>query len=235
MKIKIVGHSSVLIETGGQTIITDPYFSKTGNFAFKRTRPPYGERSEYTNSDLILVSHSHFDHMDIRFFNMLSEKSRVVLPYIMKHMKYILGIKNALGLKTYEKTTINGINITAVTAIHPAICCGYIIEAEGKCIYFSGDTFCGSFMNKLSQNYKIDIALMPVTTYRIPMTMSEKSAVKAVKALNPKIIIPIHLGIEPRLPLMRTGDSVKGFTARLRSAGINSEVITLLEGDEFTI
>jgi L-ascorbate metabolism protein UlaG (beta-lactamase superfamily) len=235
MKIKLIGHSSVLMEIGEQTIITDPYFSKTGNIAFKRTRPPYGERSQYVDSDLVLVSHNHFDHMDIKFFNMLTQKSKVVLPNVMKYMKSILGIKNAIGLRTYEKSTINGITITAVPAIHPAICCGYIIEAEGKCIYFSGDTYYGSFMKGLSEKYTIDIALIPVTTYRIPMTMSERSAIKAVKALNPKTIIPIHLGIEPRLPLMKTKDSVEEFTVRLRSAGITSEVIALLEGDEFLI
>jgi L-ascorbate metabolism protein UlaG (beta-lactamase superfamily) len=153
----------------------------------------------------------------------------------MKYMKSILGIRNAIGLKVYEKTTINDISITAVPAIHPALCCGYIIEAEGKCIYFSGDTFYGGFMEELSQKYTIDIALIPVTTYRIPMTMGENSAVKAIKALNPKTIIPIHLGIEPRLPFMRTMDSVEGFTARLKSAGITSEVVTLKEGNEFSI
>lgn len=235
MNIKIIGHSSVLIEIGEQTIITDPYFSKKGNIVFKRTRPPYGERSQYTYSDLILVSHNHFDHMDIKFFNMLTQKSKVIMPNVMKYLKPILGIKNAIGLKTYEKSSINGITVTAVPAKHPAICCGYIIEAEGKCIYFSGDTYYSSFMKELSQKYPIDIALIPVTTFRTPMTMGEKSAVKAAEALNPKIIIPIHLGIEPRLPLMRTRDSVDGFTARLRIAGITSKVVPLMEGEEFSI
>lgn len=235
MKIKLIGHSSVLIETGGKTIVTDPYFSKTGNIAFKRARPSYGERAEYANSDLILISHNHFDHMDLKFFNMLTNKSNVIMPNKMKFMKGILGIKNATDLRNYESTNINGITVTAVPAIHPALCCGYIIEAEGKCIYFSGDTFNGSFMKVLAQKYSIDIALIPVTTFRVPMTMGEGSAAKAAKALKPKTIIPIHLGIEPRLPLMRTKDSVEGFTSRLRSTGINSEVVPLLEGDEFSI
>lgn len=235
MKIKLLGHSSVLMEIGEQTIITDPYFNKIGNIPFKRTKPPYGERSQYTYSDLTLVSHNHFDHIDVKFFNMLTEKNKVVLPKTMKYMKGILGIKNAIGLSIYENTIINGISVTAVPAIHPALSCGYVIEAEGKSIYFSGDTFYGGFMKKLSQKYTIDIALIPVTTYRIPMTMSERSAVKAVTALNPKTIIPIHLGIEPRLPFLRTSDSVEGFSSRLRNAGITSEVITLLEGEEFSI
>jgi L-ascorbate metabolism protein UlaG (beta-lactamase superfamily) len=168
MNIKMIGHSTVLIEIGGHSIITDPYFGKIGNVAFKRPVAPFVERSDYAALDLVLVSHIHFDHMDGKFFRMLSKESKVVLPRAMGFVKGLLGIKNAIGLRNYEKTTIKGINITSVPAIHSTVTCGYIIEAEGKCIYFSGDTYHGGFMKELSKKYNIDIALMPVATFQFP-------------------------------------------------------------------
>jgi L-ascorbate metabolism protein UlaG (beta-lactamase superfamily) len=74
---------------------------------------------------------------------------------------------------------------------------------------------------------------MPVTTFRIPMTMGEAAAVKAVRALNPKTVIPIHLGITPRSPLLRTKHSPEGFTRRLRAAGLNVEVKVLHDGESW--
>jgi L-ascorbate metabolism protein UlaG (beta-lactamase superfamily) len=66
------------------------------------------------------------------------------------------------------------------------------------------------------------------------MTMGESGAVEAVKDLNPKTVIPIHLGLVPRSPLMRTKDSVEGFTTRLKSAGLSSEVIDLPAGESYS-
>lgn len=235
MKIKIIGHSTVLIEAEGKKIITDPYFGKRGNPMFRRKHPAYGDRMDYVDSDMALVSHIHFDHIDRKFFRMLDEKSIVFLPYSMKPFKGLIGVKNAKGLKNYKPSEVKGIKITAVPAIHSAVTCGFIIEAEEKCIYFSGDTYHGSFMKELSKKYSIDIALMPVTTFGIPMTMGEAGAVNAVRDLNPKRVLPIHLGIEPRSPIMRTSESVESFMKRLGAVGLTAEVVNLMDGEEISI
>ena len=76
---------------------------------------------------------------------------------------------------------------------------GFVIEAEGKQIYFAGDTYFGGFMKEIAARFRLDLALMPVTTFRIPMTMGEKGAARAVEVLGPRTVIPIHLGIQPAL------------------------------------
>jgi L-ascorbate metabolism protein UlaG (beta-lactamase superfamily) len=106
-------------------------------------------------------------------------------------------------------------------------------EVEDKRIYFAGDTYYRAFMKEIGKKFALDVALLPVTTYRIPMTMGEKSAVRAVDALSPKTVIPIHLGITPRNPLLRSGESPEGFMKRLRDAGSKTEVRILREGESW--
>ncbi len=63
-------------------------------------------------------------------------------------------------------------------------------------------------MQTLGQRYKLDAALLPVTTFRIPMTLNENSAVRAAQALQPRCIVPIHEALQPRTPFIRTGQTV---------------------------
>ena len=64
MKITMVGHSTVLIEMGGQRVLTDPYFGLRGNPAFSRVAPPANSREESREVEGVLISHSHWDHVD---------------------------------------------------------------------------------------------------------------------------------------------------------------------------
>jgi L-ascorbate metabolism protein UlaG (beta-lactamase superfamily) len=120
-----------------------------------------------------------------------------------------------------------------VPASHVTITRGFVIEAVDKKIYFAGDTYYRGFMKEIGKRFMLDLALLPVTTFRIPMTMGEKRAVRAVQALSPKTVIPIHSGIIPRSPLLRTNQSAEGFTKRLRDAGLSTEVRILHEGESW--
>jgi L-ascorbate metabolism protein UlaG (beta-lactamase superfamily) len=86
-------------------------------------------------------------------------------------------------------------------------------------------------MKEIGTKFTIDAALLPVTTFRIPMTMGERGAVRAVRALSPKAVIPIHLGLAPRSPLLRTSESPEGFRKRIQDAGLKAEVTVLREGE----
>jgi L-ascorbate metabolism protein UlaG (beta-lactamase superfamily) len=85
-------------------------------------------------------------------------------------------------------------------------------------------------MAEIGRRFPIDVALMPVTTYRIPMTMGEKGAALAARDLGCAVVIPIHLGVQPRSPLMRTRQTPAGFERRLREADLETEVVMLANG-----
>ena len=118
--------------------------------------------------------------------------------------------------------------------MHFAITHGFIITSEGKQVYFAGDTFYAPFMAEVGRRFKLDVALIPVTTFRIPMTMGEKQAVRAVQELKPRLVIPIHLGVQPRSPLLRTNHTPEGFIRRLREAGLETDVALLQIGESET-
>jgi L-ascorbate metabolism protein UlaG (beta-lactamase superfamily) len=88
-------------------------------------------------------------------------------------------------------------------------------------------------MAEIGKRWRLDAALIPVTTFRIPMTMDEKGAVRAVQALNPDAVLPIHSAVTPRSPLLRTNHTPQGFERRLRQAGVETEVVVLREGESW--
>ena len=101
-------------------------------------------------------------------------------------------------------------------------------------IYFAGDTYVAGFMQRIARELRPDVALIPVTTFRIPMTMGESQAVEAVRRLAPQFVIPIHLGISPRSPLLRTSQTAESFRERVRQAGLNAQVAILREGESWS-
>jgi L-ascorbate metabolism protein UlaG (beta-lactamase superfamily) len=231
MDISLIGHSTVLIESNGQKIITDPYFGLMGNIAYRRLSPPAKSREVLLDMNLVLLSHNHWDHTDHKYFRLLSPQIPVISPRRTSWLSKLKGAQKVVGMNTWESQQFDKIKITAVPAIHTAIAMGFIIESEGKQIYFAGDTYHGTFMKEIGKRFKLDVALMPVTTFRIPPTMGENGAVRAVQDLSPKVIIPIHLGIAPRSPLLRNKQSPEGFERKLRTVGLENRVVILKEGE----
>lgn len=234
MKITMIGHSTVLIEAANKRILTDPYFGLHGNPAYARVRPPAHSRAELSDVDIVLISHNHFDHTDRKFLRMLPKSVPVFAPAPSAWMTRLKGGRNVIGLKAWQRTELDRVSITAVPARHVTFTVGYILEAEGQRIYFAGDTYRASFMERIGREMRPDVALIPVITYRIPMTMGEPQAVEAVRMLAPRIVIPIHLGINPRSPLMRTNQTPESFRERASQAGLNAQVVILQEGESWT-
>ena len=88
-------------------------------------------------------------------------------------------------------------------------------------------------MKEIRERCAPDVCLMPVTTFRIPMTMGNHSAVEATRTLGGRVVIPIHLGIQPRSPLLRRRESVESFSQALRDAHIDVRVRLLGPGDSY--
>lgn len=233
MKITMIGHSTVLIELEGQKILTDPYFSSTGNLAYARPMPPARTCEELVDVDLVLLSHMHFDHVDRHYFKALPVDTPVIAPAQTAWLTKLLGARNVLGIKVWENREFGKVKVTAVPAKHLTFTVGYVIQGEGKSLYFAGDTFYGPFMMHIARKYHLHAALLPVMTYRIAMTMGEKDAVRAVLTLKPKFVIPIHLGLTPRSSILSRHESPENFVKRLRDVGSLTQAIVLNEGESW--
>jgi len=224
MRITIIGHSTVLLECDGTRLLTDPYFGTFGHLAYARVSPPATSRDDVGRLDGVLVSHGHWDHTDRSFFRGLDRQVPVIVPSGTSPLMHLKGARTIVPVRRWQSLRLGGLVVTAVPAMHIVRTTGFVIQNEGACVYFSGDTFYRPFMAEIGRRFPIDVALLPVTTYRIPMTMGEKGAVRAARDLGAATVIPIHLGVQPRSPLMRTRQTTKGFERRLRDAGGEEEV-----------
>ncbi len=234
MRITMIGHSTVLIELAGRRVLTDPYFGTWGNPAYARPAPPAKARQALTDVDLVLISHHHWDHVDAKFLRMLADDVIVVVPRRATWITKLHGAKNVVGLGAWEARQMADLTITAVPAFHLALSVGFVVQGGGHAVYFAGDTYYRSAaMQTIGQRFELDVALMPVTTYRLPMTMNEAQAVQATRDLHPTVVIPIHEGLRPRSPLLRTSQTPAGFARRLAETDTETQVVILQEGEHW--
>jgi len=235
VRIHLIGHSTVLFEVDGLRVLSDPYFGAWGNPAYARIAPPALTREEVGSVDAVLLSHNHWDHVDRRFFRGLDPAVPVVAPRRSRWVTRLKGARRVVGLRPWETWGLGDLRVTAVPALHLATSVGFVLQSKEGTVYFAGDTYHRPFMNDVGRRFRLDVALMPVTTYRIPMTMGEKGAVKAARALGASTVIPIHLGLQPRSPLLRTRQSPAGFARRLSEAALPTRVVTLEPGDSWSV
>ncbi len=180
MKLKWLGHASWKIKAAGKTIYIDPY------------QGDYDEKA-----DIILVTHSHFDHCDVNKIKMIRRDDTLIIAPEDCVQKIGPPVET---LKPGEKKTVNDIVVEAVEAYnykrfrspgnpyHPkGFGVGYLIHAEGKTIYHAGDT---DFIPEMKQLKGIDVALLPSGgTY----TMDNEEAAEAALAMEPRIAVPMHI------------------------------------------
>jgi L-ascorbate metabolism protein UlaG (beta-lactamase superfamily) len=110
---------------------------------------------------------------------------------------------------------------------------GFVVQSEGKQVYFAGDTYYRPFMEEIGRRFQIDVALLPVSGDRIPLTMNPKSALRAVRALSPRIVIPIHQSVTLRPPFLRTNNTTDKFQQKVREAELECSVVVLQEGQSW--
>lgn len=194
MRIQLLGNCSVLLTTEQGEIILDPYFSNKGNPMFRRGTPVSEDYQKIEKLDGILLSHEHFDHMDIKFIKRFKGKCPLYGPLGIKGLFY-----GRNTVRQGDKFSIKDMEITVVKAKHVCPAVGYIIKAENKTIYFAGDTYYRDFMKDIAERFTIDIAIMPVTNYTPAMTMDKYQAAKALEILKPKHFIPMHKDLVKRI------------------------------------
>lgn len=153
---------------------------------------PYEVPKGLEKADLILVTHDHFDHLDMNSIRNLAKEDTVVV-----HPKAcsVKGFKS-VGMVENETASVKGVEITAVPAyntdkpFHKANVLGYIVNLDGVKIYHAGDTDRIPEMKKIV----VDIALLPAGgTY----TMDLNEAIKATQEIKAEVYIPMHFGAIP--------------------------------------
>jgi L-ascorbate metabolism protein UlaG (beta-lactamase superfamily) len=215
--IRFVNHATFLIQLQGLNILTDPVWSKRvgpfGWIGIKRVREPGITIEELPPIDLILISHSHYDHLDLPTLKLLKERFSPKVLVSAGNGKRIkaLGFKNVHEMLWWETNEINpGTHITFTPTQHTSrrglfdanrsLWGSFFIKANEKSIYFSGDAAYSSHFRDIKERLgAADIALLGIGDY-LPrwfmkdIHMEPAEAVMAHKDLEAIVSISMHDG-----------------------------------------
>jgi len=184
LKITFIGHGTLMFSFGGKIIHIDPV-------------DEMADYKKFRKADIILVTHEHSDHMDIKAIAKLqTPKTVLIMPESCAKE-----IKGGIVMHNGDINTVNGLKIEAVPAyniihmrspgvpFHPkGIGNGYVISFGDKRVYIAGDTENTPEMKALKD---IDIAFLPMN---LPYTMTPEMVADAAKAFKPKALYPYHYG-----------------------------------------
>ena len=213
-----IGHATFLIKLGETTIITDPLFSKnTGPLIFgpKRYVEPAINLDQIPEINLFLLTHNHYDHLDIKTIrNFPYKKAKVITP--LKLSKYFRNFKDVNELDWYEEIKINNdLKITLLPAVHwskrslfdtnKTLWGNFLIHYKDKKILFACDTGVGDIYKELGEKFgPIDITFINIGAYNFYpiMPVKDKSiyhtnpeeALSVAKDLRSKKVIGMHWG-----------------------------------------
>ena len=250
LRVTFINHATTLIQLDGVNIITDPIYSKRASpvrFAGpKRVRPPGIRFEDLPRIHLVLVSHNHYDHLDIPTLGRLEKAHGPMILTGLGNSRLLAsrGMERAMDLDWWESVAItHEVRVHFVPAQHwsqrglgdrnRTLWGGFVIEGRSHRVYFAGDTGFGPHFAQIRQRFgPPSLALLPVGVFRPrwlmrDMHLNPSDAVRAHRTLEAKRSVGIHLGT------FRLGDDGQEEPERelhkaLKEAGIAKERFQIL-------
>lgn len=217
LRITFVNHSTVLIQMDGVNILTDPMWSERASPVSwagpRRVRSPGIRYEDLPPIDAVIISHNHYDHLDIPTLTKLSSDHH---PHIFTGLgngafleeEKVSGAKEMDWWQSVELR--NGVRLTCVPAQHwsgrgfsdrlKTLWCGFVFKGVERTVYFAGDTGFGIHFKQIVERLgPIDVAFLPIGAFRPRWFMqsshlSPSEAIQAHQTLRTKESIAIHFG-----------------------------------------
>jgi N-acyl-phosphatidylethanolamine-hydrolysing phospholipase D len=216
-----IGHSTVLLQMGGLNLITDPVFSQR---AFpvqwlgpRRLMEPALPVDALPPLDLILISHSHYDHLDrpaVRRLARTHPEASWVVPLGMGDYLRAWGARRVIELDWWQTADVVGVGVTATPARHfsarrpgdrnRTLWCGFALQLGGRRVYFAGDTAYHPDFGRIGARLgPFDLALIPIGAYdprwfmeRVHVNPEEAVGIyQDLTAAHPDEPLPLMLGV----------------------------------------
>lgn len=199
-RVTWIGHSTVLIETAGRRLLTDPVLgARVGPIRRRAGRA----HAELRSLDAVLVSHLHHDHLDMPSIRLLRRHVPILVPAGGGGLLRAAGFEDVRELVAGEGTEVGGVAVRAVPARHDgrrlpfgpaAAALGYVIDGEHR-IYFAGDTDLFAGMAAIAS--ELDLAIVPVGGWGPTLRgghMDPGRAAAALRLLRPRAALAVHWG-----------------------------------------
>ena len=210
-RLTFIGHATTQLRLGETTILTDPFLRRGLGPLRRQVAPP--DRELLDSLDLVVVSHLHRDHLDLRSLRWVSRSKPVVVPRGAGRLVSKAVGGEVIELSLGDSTTVESVTVTAVPAVHHsrrdrwsgphAEPVGYVLESDRRRVYFAGDT---DLYPEMSDLPSLDLALLPVWGWGLklgPGHLDPERAALALQRLRPRLAVPIHWGTFYPLGLRR--------------------------------
>ena len=217
LRVTMVNHATVLLQMDSLNILTDPVWSARvgieGQLGVRRHRPPGIPFDSLPHIDVVLISHDHYDHMDLPSLRRLQQRYHPRIITGLGNPGYLAtqGIQGAEQLDWWQSASLpRRVRLIAVPARHwsgrtlsdryERLWEGFVIEGSRDTVYFAGDTGWGRMYRELHARWgRFTLALLPVAPFRPRWYMARKhlspdDAVRAAIETRSAMVIPIHWG-----------------------------------------
>ncbi|GAA0410920.1 MBL fold metallo-hydrolase [Paenibacillus motobuensis] len=219
LSVTWIGHATFLIQYAGLNLVTDPVWAKRMGFQ-RRLGTPGIPLQDIPEIDVILISHSHYDHMHLASIRRLyGSKTKLVVPSGLKRKMVRKGFERTYELGWWEELQLDNVKITFVPTQHwtrrtpwdtnTSHWGGFVLELCGETaearlqkhpiVYFAGDSGYFRGFAEIGQRFEIDIALLPIGAYEPEWFMTSQhttpeEALQAFEDVRAKLMVPMHYG-----------------------------------------
>lgn len=217
IRVTFVNHSTVLIQLDGLNILTDPVWSfRIGPLSWlglTRHISPGIRMEDLPPIDIILISHNHYDHLDIPTLKILTRKHNAQIYNALGNSALLskYQIKPSRGMDWWEEAKLeNGVSITFVPSRHFSIRSmwdrnrtlwgGFVIQGPSGIVYFASDSGMGPHFEEIKKRFgEPRLAILPIGAYlpqwfMSPMHLSPENAVEVHKLLGAGTTLAVHYG-----------------------------------------
>lgn len=216
LRATFVNHATVLLQTDGINILTDPMWSRRASpvqlMGPQRHRAPGLRLEDLPPIDCLLISHNHYDHFDLPTLKRIAATHRPVVfcPLGLARPLRRLGFTDVHEMDWWQSQRWRGIGLHCVPAQHfsartpwdrnRTLWCGWVIESRHGNLYFAGDTGFGEVFAVVRSRFaSIRLALLPIGAYEPewfmgPVHMTPEQAVEARAILGAATAMAIHFG-----------------------------------------
>jgi L-ascorbate metabolism protein UlaG (beta-lactamase superfamily) len=237
--ITYVGHATVRIELDGVRLLTDPVL-RSRVLHLKRVGPV--PASALRGLDGVLLSHAHWDHLDLPSLERVGKDVPIVCPKGVAGLLRRKRFAHVTTLDVGEEVRIGELTVSGVHAEHDGSRgplgasgeLGYVINGSQR-LYFAGDT---DLFDDLASLGPLDVALVPVTGWGAtagPGHLDPERAAEAVRLLQPRTAIPIHWGTLARIGRVPDPEPPHEFARWVSEVAEGVEVKILAPGESFDL
>lgn len=207
LQLTWIGHSTFLIQLNGLNILTDPVFSdRVSPVSFagpKRYTQPAMSIAELPPIDYAVISHNHYDHLDLDSVKRIGNRCVWILPRDNEKYLHKVGINNTVALDWWASHHADDLEFTATPAQHwsarglydrcEALWCGWVIKTKVHSLYFAGDTGYNDIDFK-----EIGLRLGPFDASLIPIGAYEPRWFMKDMHVNPTEAVQIHKDVRSK-------------------------------------